>query len=71
MRAINWRTLTFKKSVIYLIKVNYTSYKYTPCNSTWMCLYTTTNSETASPEVLRIVSLNQIDTQLKYPLRLS
>ena len=25
---------TFKKSVIYIIKVNYTSYNYTPCNST-------------------------------------
>ena len=28
----------FQKSVIYLIKVNYTSYNYTPCNSTWTCL---------------------------------
>ena len=33
MKGIYWRTLTFKKSVIYLIKVN-----YTPCNSTWTCL---------------------------------
>ena len=24
--------------MIYLIKVNYTSYNYTPCNSTWTCL---------------------------------
>ena len=38
MKGIYWRTLTFKKSVIYLIKVNYTSYNYTPCNSTWTCL---------------------------------
>ena len=38
MRGIYWRALTFKKSVIYLIKVNYTSYNYTPCNSTWTCL---------------------------------
>ena len=38
MKGIYWQTLTFKKSVIYLIKVNYTSYNYTPCNSTWMCL---------------------------------
>ena len=26
MKGIYWQTLTFKKSVIYLIKVNYTSY---------------------------------------------
>ena len=26
MKGIYWRTLTFKKSVIYLIKVNYTLY---------------------------------------------
>ena len=32
------RTLIFKKSVIYLIKVNYTSHNYTLCNSTWTCL---------------------------------
>ena len=38
MKGIYWRTLTFKKSVIYPIKVNYTSYNYTPYNSTWMCL---------------------------------
>ena len=38
MKGIYWQTLTFKKSVIYLIKVNYTSYNYTPCNSTWTCL---------------------------------
>ena len=30
--------LLSKKSVIYLTKVNYTSYNYTPCNSTWTCL---------------------------------
>ena len=28
----------FQKSVIYLIKVNYTPYNYTPRNSTWTCL---------------------------------
>jgi hypothetical protein len=38
MKGIYWRTLTFKKCVIYLIKVNYTSYNYKPCNSTWTCL---------------------------------
>ena len=38
MKGIYWRTLTFKKSVIYLIKVNYTLYNYTPCKSTWTCL---------------------------------
>ena len=38
MKGIFWRTLTFKKSVIYPIKVNYTSYNCTPCNSTWTCL---------------------------------
>ena len=38
MKGIYWWTLTFKKSVIYQIKVNYTSYNYTPCNSTWTCL---------------------------------
>ena len=38
MKGIYWPTLTFKKSVIYLIKVNYTSYNYMPCNSsTWTC----------------------------------
>ena len=37
MEGIHWRTLTLKKSVIYLIKVNYTLYNYTSCNSTWMC----------------------------------
>ena len=31
--------LLSKKSVIYLIKVNYTLYNYAPCNSTWTCLY--------------------------------
>ena len=31
MKKITW-------CVIYLIKVNYTSYNYTPCNSTWTCL---------------------------------
>ena len=41
MKGIYWQTLTFKKSVIYLTKVNYTSYSYMPCNSTWMCLLTT------------------------------
>ena len=30
--------LSKKKSVIYMIKVNYSLYNYTPCNSTWMCL---------------------------------
>ena len=38
MKGIYLRTLTFKKSVIYLIKVNYTPYNYTPCNSTWTSL---------------------------------
>jgi hypothetical protein len=38
MKGNYWRTLTFKKGVIYLIKVNYTWYNYTPCNSTWTCL---------------------------------
>ena len=38
MKGIYWPTLTFKKSVIYPIKVNYTSNNYTPCNSTWTCL---------------------------------
>ena len=38
MKGIYWRTLTFKKKCIYIIKVNYTLYKYTPCNSTWTCL---------------------------------
>ena len=38
MKGIYLRTLTFKKSVIYLIKVNYTPYNYTLCNNTWMCL---------------------------------
>ena len=33
MKGIYWPTLTFKKSVIYLIKVNYTSYNDTPFNS--------------------------------------
>ena len=38
MKEIHLRPLTFNKSVIYLIKVNYTSYNYTPSNSTWTCL---------------------------------
>ena len=38
MIGIYWRTLTFKKSVIYLTKVNYTAYNYTQCNSTRTCL---------------------------------
>ena len=52
MKGIYWRTLTFKKSVIYLIKVNYTSYNYTPnirwnfrdifCNVYPMCASITT-----------------------------
>jgi hypothetical protein len=37
MKGIYWRTITFKKSVIYLKKVNYKSYNYTPCNSTLTC----------------------------------
>ena len=39
MKGIYWRTLTFKKSVIYLIKVNYTSYNYTPCNIVHGCAF--------------------------------
>ena len=38
MKGIYWRSLTFKKSVIYLKKVICTSYNYTPCDSTWTCL---------------------------------
>ena len=38
MKGIYLHTLTFKKSVIYLKKVNYTPYNYTPCNSAWTCL---------------------------------
>ena len=34
MKGINWETL--QKSVIYQMKVNYTSFKYTPYKS---CLY--------------------------------
>ena len=34
MKGIYWRTLTFQKSVIYLVKVNYTSYNYMLCNGT-------------------------------------
>ena len=37
MKGIYWQTLTLKKSVIYITKVNYMS--YTPlCNTTWTCL---------------------------------
>ena len=37
MKGIYWQTLTFKKSVIYITKVNCMS--YTPlCNTTWTCL---------------------------------
>jgi hypothetical protein len=38
MKGIHWRALTFKKSGIYLVKLNYTLNNYTPYNSTWMCL---------------------------------
>ena len=44
MKGIYWRTLTFKKSVIYLTKVNYTPYNYTPCNNTWTCILSLTCS---------------------------
>ena len=43
MKGIYWQTLTFKKSVIYLIKVNYTSYNYMPGNCTWTCLIAIAN----------------------------
>ena len=33
-----WRTITSKKSVICLIKVNYASYNYTQCIRTWHLL---------------------------------
>ena len=33
MKGIYWRTLAFKKSVIYLIKVNDTSYMDVPINT--------------------------------------
>jgi hypothetical protein len=56
MNRIYWRTLTFKKSVICLIKVNYTSYNYTLGNSTWTCLL-----ENAAENLMQHLSVDHLD----------
>ena len=67
MKGIHWQTLTFKKSVIFLIKVNYTSHNYTACNSTWTCLslHATLNSSVYFKTTMINVTLKSVTCKLE------